>query len=249
MPLPITGFAQPVNGQARLDTGPVRSLRTVDCSLRTVDCRLWSVACSTSVTSQTVAAMVRKGNKLEHGAPKTKLERLYATVVERSSRDISASLDAAKFMAAMSVRVEHDVAMELFGMHWGLYFNGEVEPLMADASGVYRMAEKTWAAGLPVAEAEVYGALGEGSAKWAERQFAFRLMRTLAATDGRNSPVGFFFLSQSELADRCGIRHSMQARRMLNQFLLYGIIKIEAAGSQLSQGKRGDATLYKWTLI
>ena len=252
----ISGFAQlsHVNDRSgaapsRLSTDePSALLKSVVCSLKPVACSLWPVVCSTSVTSQTVADRIRHVNGQDSDEPKTKLDWLYETVVQRATRDIATCTDVNKFMVAMATRVCEDVAIALFEKHWGLYVNANVEQIKGDAYVAYRLGIDLWRKSLSKESCSVYDELASKLAKHRHRQFAFRLMHSLAALAAPNSPVGTFFLSQSELAARCDMKHPMMARRLQNQFLLFKIIEIEQVGTKLQTGKRGAATTYRWLL-
>ncbi len=206
------------------------------------------LAFSTSVTSQNLAERIRKANEVDSDEPSNRAERLYKTIVERSCREVCADTNLERFMSSLSVKVNESMAMKLFTMHWEKFSYHGCSGLADDCRAAYAFGVKAWESTLSAGQLDVYSALASKLNKNMNRQFAFRLMHSLSGEARSNSPVGYFYLSQKELADRCDSPHAMSARRLLDQFIAWKIIQVDRTGTKSEPGKRGIATLYKWNL-
>ena len=100
---------------------------------------------------------------------------------------------------------------------------------------------KTYVAELSASESQIYEALPD------REQDAFRICRDLALLAEPKRPPFTFFLSFNHLADRLGI-FPMQAKRIMRQLEIYGLLKLVKKGTRRAEGVPGVAGEYQWLL-
>lgn len=74
---------------------------------------------------------------------------------------------------------------------------------------------------------------------------AFRICRDLASTEATDSPRGEFFLADDDLSNRLGLPKRSHAR-LFGGLASIGCLGMIQRGEKHKDGKRGQATRYKW---
>ena len=76
---------------------------------------------------------------------------------------------------------------------------------------------------------------------------AFRICRDLAQAERKESPVGEFFISFNELADRLATSPS-QAGRVIEALISLETFEVIKKGQRYQKGRKSSATRYQWLL-
>jgi hypothetical protein len=123
-------------------------------------------------------------------------------------------------------------------------FNDPLDQHMNETNKMIKSVAETYAQDLSEEERKIYNALSE------EARPAFRICRDLAMleADERRAPP-IFFLSYNQLATRLGLRHNMQAMRILDQLVRPGLVTPVTKGDRPQAGvRRGKAGSWRWNL-